>query len=113
MLHSLLLTELEVAIESGSQEGRLATLRRVTSLFLGQSHRFSEPQIEVFDDVLVHLIRKTDERPLSNWRGASASRRRLRREPFGNWPTMTTCRLPEPVSELVEAAYPKAIRSHR
>jgi uncharacterized protein (DUF2336 family) len=103
MLHSSLLTELEVAIESGSQEKRLETLRRVTSLFLGQSHQLSEPQIEVFDDVLVHLIRKTESKALVQLSEALA--------PVANAPTETIWQLAD--HDDVAVAEPVLTRSNR
>ncbi len=62
---SSLLDELESAIQSGSAEKRVATLRRVTDLFLGGADRFSDEQIAVFDDVLGHLIKKIENRALA------------------------------------------------
>jgi uncharacterized protein (DUF2336 family) len=61
---SELLDELELAIQGGSAEKRLQTLRRVTDLFLGGADRFNDEQIGVFDDVLGHLIRKIEARAL-------------------------------------------------
>ena len=103
MLHSSLLAELEVAIESGSQEKRVETLRRVTSLFLGQSHQLSEPQIEVFDDVLVHLIRRTESKALVQLSEALA--------PVSNAPTETIWQLAD--HDDVAVAEPVLTRSNR
>jgi uncharacterized protein (DUF2336 family) len=61
---SELFDELELAIQGGSAERRLQTLRRVTDLFLGGADRFNDEQIGVFDDVLGHLIRKIEARAL-------------------------------------------------
>ncbi len=61
---SELLDELELAIQGGSAEKRLQTLRRVTDLFLGGADSFNDEQIGVFDDVLGHLIRKIEARAL-------------------------------------------------
>ena len=58
--HKLLISELEDAVRRGSQEKRVETLRRVTDLFLVGHERLSEVQIEVFDDVLSHLIRRME-----------------------------------------------------
>jgi uncharacterized protein (DUF2336 family) len=60
-----LLDELECAIQTGSAERRLETLRRITDLFLSDSNRFNEDQIAVFDQVLGHLIRKIETRALA------------------------------------------------
>ena len=61
---SELLDELESAIQGSSAEKRLQTLRRVTDLFLGGADRFNDQQIGVFDDVLVHLIKKIEAKAL-------------------------------------------------
>jgi len=57
---SSLIADLEGAINSGSNDRRVATLRRVTDLFLLDAERMNEAQIEVFDDVLCHLIKKIE-----------------------------------------------------
>lgn len=57
-----LINELEDALQSGSPEKRLATLRRVTSLFLNEADRLNEEQIAIFDDVLVHLVQTIEVR---------------------------------------------------
>jgi len=59
-----LIAELEAAVKSGSPEKRTDTLRRVTSLFLGESDRLNDQQIAVFDDVLVHLIGRIETKAL-------------------------------------------------
>ncbi len=64
MSRACLLHELENAVTSGSAEKRVDMLRRVTSLFLDESDQLSEQQIGVFDDVLVHLIRRIETRAL-------------------------------------------------
>ena len=63
-MHNSLIAELEDAIKSGSKEKRVDTLRRVTDLFLNDADRFNEVQIEVFDDVLCHLIKRIETRAL-------------------------------------------------
>ena len=55
-----LIAELEDAIRSGTPNHRVETLRRATDLFISQADRLSESQIAVFDDVLVHLIKKIE-----------------------------------------------------
>lgn len=59
-----LVTELEDALKTGSPDKRLATLRKVTGLFLDESNRLNEQQIAVFDDVLVHLIQRIETKAL-------------------------------------------------
>jgi uncharacterized protein (DUF2336 family) len=64
-LRNSLIAELQDAIESGSKEKRVDTLRRVTDLFLCDAERFNESQIEVFDDVLCHLIKRIENKALA------------------------------------------------
>jgi uncharacterized protein (DUF2336 family) len=59
-----LIVELEEAIQSGSSEKRVETLRRVTDLFLNDSDRLNEAQIGLFDDVLCHLIKRIETKAL-------------------------------------------------
>jgi uncharacterized protein (DUF2336 family) len=59
------LGELEDAIKSGSQEQRVQTLRRITDLFLSGADRFNDPQIELFDDVLCHLIKTIETKAMA------------------------------------------------
>jgi uncharacterized protein (DUF2336 family) len=59
-----LISELEQAVRSGSQETRVRTLRRITDLFLGTKEKLSEEQIEVFDEVLSHLIARMESTAL-------------------------------------------------
>ncbi len=60
-----LIAELESAIESGSKDKRLDALRRVTDLFVADADRLSDQQIDVFDDVLSHLIKRIEGRALA------------------------------------------------
>jgi uncharacterized protein (DUF2336 family) len=59
-----LVAELEDALKNGSPDKRVATLRRVTDLFLDKGDRLNEQQIAVFDDVLVHLIQRIEAKAL-------------------------------------------------
>jgi uncharacterized protein (DUF2336 family) len=59
-----LIAELEVAVQGDVLQSRIATLRRVTDLFLNDADRLSEEQIKVFDDVLCLLIRRIEGRAL-------------------------------------------------
>ena len=45
--------ELEDAVNGGSPAKRVATLRRVTDLFMHDGERLSEEQVKVFDEVCV------------------------------------------------------------
>jgi uncharacterized protein (DUF2336 family) len=62
--HSLI-AELEDAIESGSKDKRVDTLRRITDLFISGADRLNDQQIDVFDDVLGHLIKRIEGKALS------------------------------------------------
>ena len=62
--HRALISELETAVRRGSQDKRVETLRRVTDLFLGEKERLSEEQIEIFDEVLGHLITRMEANAL-------------------------------------------------
>ena len=62
--HRSLISELEDAVRRGSQEKRAVTLKRVTDLFLGENERLSEEQIQVFDEVLGHLITRMESTAL-------------------------------------------------
>ncbi len=59
-----LLAELDDAIKSGSKDKRVDTLRRITDLFVAGADRFSDNQIEVFDNVLGRLIERIEARAL-------------------------------------------------
>jgi uncharacterized protein (DUF2336 family) len=59
-----LIAELEDAIQGGSKDKRIDSLRRITDLFLVDADRLTSQQIEVFDDVLGHLINRIEKRAL-------------------------------------------------
>ena len=71
MSHSLI-AELDEAIQSGSSDRRIATLRRVTDLFLSQAGQYNSAQIELFDDVLLRLIGHIETRALAELGGRLA-----------------------------------------
>jgi uncharacterized protein (DUF2336 family) len=60
-----LIAELESAIQSGSKEKRVDALRRVTDLFVADADRLNDQQIDVFDEVLSHLITRIEGRALA------------------------------------------------
>jgi uncharacterized protein (DUF2336 family) len=60
-----LIAELDEAIQSGSSDRRMATLRRVTDLFLSQAGLYDSDQINLFDDVLLRLIEHIETRALA------------------------------------------------
>jgi uncharacterized protein (DUF2336 family) len=82
--HSLI-AELEDAIESGCKDKRIDTLRRITDLFVADADRLNDQQINVFDDVLGHLIKRMEGKAL-----AELSRRL---GPINNAPTEIVRRL--------------------
>ncbi|MDP3548571.1 MAG: DUF2336 domain-containing protein, partial [Phreatobacter sp.] len=50
-----IIEELEDVISHGTSDRRVETLRRVTDLFLRDADRYTESQIELFDDVIGRL----------------------------------------------------------
>jgi uncharacterized protein (DUF2336 family) len=62
--HSII-SELENAIEGGSKDKRVDTLRRITDLFVSDADRLNDQQIDVFDDVLGHLIKRIEGKALA------------------------------------------------
>jgi uncharacterized protein (DUF2336 family) len=59
-----LISELEDAIQSGSKDKRVDSLRRITDLFVADVDRLNDQQIDVFDDVLCHLIKRIEGKAL-------------------------------------------------
>ncbi|HYA06908.1 MAG TPA: DUF2336 domain-containing protein [Xanthobacteraceae bacterium] len=59
-----LIWELEAAIKSGSRDKRVATLRRITDLFVADADRLNERQIQVFDNLLAHLVKRIEGKAL-------------------------------------------------
>jgi uncharacterized protein (DUF2336 family) len=64
-ISNTILAELEDAVQSHSADKRVATLRRVTDLFLGEADRLNDEQIGVFDDVLANLIQRIETKALA------------------------------------------------
>src|SRR6266852_3825493 len=58
--------EVEAAINIGSAEKRLETIKRVTDLFLSSAGSFNNGQIELFDDVLERLIKTIELRAIAD-----------------------------------------------
>jgi uncharacterized protein (DUF2336 family) len=58
--------EVETAIETGSPEKRLDTIKRVTDLFLASAGSFNSEQIELFGDVLERLIKTIELRAIAD-----------------------------------------------
>jgi uncharacterized protein (DUF2336 family) len=64
-LPSALIDELETAVQGSSQEKRSTTLQRVTDLFLAGADNFNPSQVNLFDDVLSHLINRVEVKALA------------------------------------------------
>ena len=62
--HPSLISELEDAVRRGIPGKRIETLRRVTNLFLSENEQLNEEQIQVFDEVLGHLITRMESNAL-------------------------------------------------
>jgi uncharacterized protein (DUF2336 family) len=60
-----LMGELDEAIRCGSSDKRVETLRRITDLFLSNSNRLPDVQVEVFGAVLGRLINDIETKALS------------------------------------------------
>lgn len=58
--------EVEAAVNAGSAEKRLETIKRVTDLFLSSAGSFNSEQIELFDDVLERLIKTIELRSIAD-----------------------------------------------
>jgi uncharacterized protein (DUF2336 family) len=58
--------EVEAAINIGSAEKHLETIKRVTDLFLSSAGSFDPEQIELFDNVLERLIKTMEIRALAD-----------------------------------------------
>ena len=67
-----LMDELEAAVQSGSREKRVNTLRRITDLFLVAPAQLNDEQIGVFDDVLAHLVARVETRARAELAGRLA-----------------------------------------
>jgi uncharacterized protein (DUF2336 family) len=67
-----LIAELEDAIQSGSKDKRVDSLRRITDLFLVDADRLTNKQIEVFDEVIGHLIKRIEGKALAELSGRLA-----------------------------------------
>jgi uncharacterized protein (DUF2336 family) len=60
-----LIDDLENAIKSGSQDKRIDTLRRITDLFVVDAARLNDREVDVFNDVLEHLIARIEGKALA------------------------------------------------
>lgn len=74
-----LIAELEGAMSSASREKRVETLRRITDLFMSGAEHFNEVQVSVFDDVLLHLVKRMEAKAMAELS--------MRLAPVGNAPT--------------------------
>jgi uncharacterized protein (DUF2336 family) len=58
--------EVETAINIGSEQKRLETIKRVTDLFLSSAGTFNDEQIELFDNVLERLVKTIEIRAIAD-----------------------------------------------
>jgi uncharacterized protein (DUF2336 family) len=58
--------EVEAAVNTGSAEKRLETIKRVTGLFLSSAGSFNSEQIDLFDDVLERLVKTIEIRAIAD-----------------------------------------------
>src|ERR1700722_8455966 len=58
--------EIETAINTGSAEKRLETIKRVTDFFLSSAVKLNGEQIELFDNVLERLIKTIELRAIAD-----------------------------------------------
>src|ERR1700682_2504721 len=63
---SSIIDEVEAAINIGSAEKRIDTIKRVTDLFLSSAGSFNNEQIELFDDVLERLVKTIELRAIAD-----------------------------------------------
>jgi uncharacterized protein (DUF2336 family) len=61
----VLIADLENAVQAGSSERRTEMLRKITDLFMSTADLLNEAQVDLFDDVLLRLIARTEEETLS------------------------------------------------
>jgi uncharacterized protein (DUF2336 family) len=64
-LPSSLIAELEDAVQGSTPDKRNSTLQRVTDLFLNGAKQFNDAQINLFDDVLMHLVKRVEIKALA------------------------------------------------
>ncbi len=64
-LPSSLISELEDAVQGSTPDRRNSTLQRVTDLFLNGAKQFNDAQINLFDDVLMHLVKRVEIKALA------------------------------------------------
>jgi uncharacterized protein (DUF2336 family) len=64
--HRSIADEVEAAINAGSAEKHLETIRRVTDLFLASADGFNGEQIALFDNVLERLVRTIELRSVAD-----------------------------------------------
>jgi uncharacterized protein (DUF2336 family) len=60
-----LIAELETALQSGTLDKRIASMRRVTDLFLNSATHLNDEQVELFDTILVQLAERMQTKALS------------------------------------------------
>jgi hypothetical protein len=61
----VLIGDLESAVQDGQEDKRVAMLRQVTDLFLDSADRLNNEQVDVYGDVLTHLINQVESKALA------------------------------------------------
>jgi uncharacterized protein (DUF2336 family) len=98
-----LLDELEAALASGSNARRIEMLTRITDLFIDGAPRFSEDQINLFDDVMVRLVAAIEAK--------ARAKLAYRLAPIANAPRAIIQKLA--FDDNIEVAEPVLIQSER
>jgi len=60
-----LIDDLETALQNGQHDRRISMLRRVTDLFVDSAPALDDDQVDVFGDVLTHLIKELESKVLA------------------------------------------------
>jgi uncharacterized protein (DUF2336 family) len=64
-LPNALIAELENAMQNSPLDKRVSTLQRITALFLSNANQFNDQHVDLFDDVLLHLINRVEIKALA------------------------------------------------
>lgn len=89
-----IIAELEAAMQSGSHDKRVNTLRRITDLFVADADRFDERELSVFDGVMEHLISASRAKRLPSSADGLDRSKMLRPGWWGAWRATRTSRSP-------------------
>jgi uncharacterized protein (DUF2336 family) len=91
---SSIVDEVETAINTGSAEKRLETIKRVTDLFLASAGHFGSEKIELFDVVLERLVKTIEIRAITDVSARIAlAEMSVQLAPIAQSPPSVVCRL--------------------